>query len=269
MIGIEILILWPSPGFHFRTHSQGQSFIIAEKPNQPHGIVFVLCCNLNPGCMIRIGPCVRISHKIALVGIGFFIGHRSERNDAAQFNIRIERNHSCQKLIPKRVIIFGLYDINAVGSIIGQCQPIAIGLCAVIAATIITIGLWINKRQQSAFRLSWNDIRIDGCFAIAYHMPHSNTIHGFAISGIAFTTNFKRKSSHAHEITLITGINEHFCSNLHPAFHADDFQTPVLFYWRRLEVDALVVYHINTMIMQHLFEDLFSDPRLIDPLNFK
>ena len=191
MIGVKVFILGPSPGFHFVSHREWQTFIIAQKPKQAHGISLVLCSNLNTGGVVGIGPCIRHAHKIALVGIRFFVGHGSERDDAAERNVRIERNHSCQKLIPKRIVVAWFGHLYFVGRIIGQGQAVTIGLCSLITTSIRAFRLCINKRKQATVGVSRNHIRINRGFAVAHHSSHPNTIHGLAIGSIAFTTNLK------------------------------------------------------------------------------
>ena len=46
-------------------------------------------------------------------------------------------------------------------------------------------------------------------------------------------------------------------------------QPSLLFKGCRFEVDALIIDHHNTMVTQHLFEDLFTNSRLIHPLHFE
>ena len=191
MIGVKVFILGPSPGFHFCSHGQRQTLIIAQEPEQAHGISPVLCSNLQTGGMAGIGPCIRVPYKIALVGVCLFIGHGRERDDAAQRNVRIECNHSCQKLIPKRIVIAWLGNIYFVGRIIGEGEAETIGLGPVIPGSIRACRLRINEWKQSTVGISWNHIGINRGFAIAYHSSHPNAVHGFAISGIAFTANLK------------------------------------------------------------------------------
>ena len=266
------LVLRQTPRAHLRPHVRRHARIGRDEVKPALLIGFVLFQNLLPPLVVRlrivvVHPDIVRRKRPVVVRVRLVIWNRVKLPEGLRPARRINAR---EQFILFRVVACWPDKRNPVLRYVRETHPVTIRLhLGVSLAKFPRIGR-AHPGQDPALWIARHDVGTDLLFQISEVMPvmqHArlHPIVFLAVDGIRLAPDVIPHTGRSHEVSLVSGIDEHFSRVGFPAQHRDRHDPRSVLFHTLRAVEPLVANHGDFVFPHEIFEDLFRHTRLKDP----